>query len=207
MRVICVIQEINLTLHWMEKLHIVKLWIYYRKRKGHEEKNPRHWSLCVWITGIHCIGSADNMFPAILSTSYLIIQKREKTLLRMILEYCSEQLFNAKKESNVNTYKHKECVLGLQLGFTQSVSGHFYFPLWNLSTISQTHIYFTSSTVILMTTATVLLAMKEEQCLLQIIVAKSLFLRESAAQELQRICYPPFPVLLSRTVGEVKYPM
>jgi len=38
MRIICIIQEINLTLHWIGKLHIVTLQIYYRKRKGYEEK-------------------------------------------------------------------------------------------------------------------------------------------------------------------------
>jgi len=145
------------------------------------------------------------MLPAILSTPYLIIQK-EKTLLKMILEHCSKQLFYVKKENNVNTYKHKECVLGLQLGFTQSVSGHFYFLLWNLWTISQICIYYTSSTVILMTTATILLAVKVDWCLLPTILASSL-LRESAAQKLQRTCYPPFAVLLSRMVVEVKYPM
>lgn len=60
----------------------------------------------------------------------------------------------------------------------------------------------------LMTTGTILLAIKVKQCLLQIILTTGLF-RESSAQKLQRIHYPPFPVLLSRTVVEcimcVKY--
>lgn len=117
----------------------------------------------------------------------------------MILEYCSEQCFILKKKIMSTLVRHKECVSGFHLGSTQNVSRPLLFyvleSLENLPNICILH----SSSVMLMTTATILLAVEVKQCLLQIILTTGLF-REPSAQKLQRIHYLPFPVLLSTTV-------
>lgn len=85
----------------------------------------------------------DNMFAAILSTSHLIIQKGEKTLLRMILEYYSKQCLMLKKKIMSTLIKHKECVSVLQLGFTQNASRPLLFSaLESLENLPNIHILY-----------------------------------------------------------------
>lgn len=177
--------------HYRSSLHLFLTNYKSITAKGKDEKKTLVTLICVCESQISR-AKAEQITCLQLFCLPHVSQKGDKQLLRMIFEYYSKQCLILKNKINSALVRHKERASGLQPGFTQNVSRpHLFSGLEPLEHLPNRHIIHTSSSVMLMTTATILLAVEVKQCLLQVILTTGLF-RESSAQKLQRIHYLHF---------------